>query len=243
MAKREIKHYLGNVIYKYNDQVPWTKTDQTMADALAQCLTVNDQIMGKANDLLKLSLEVSKSVKQGNETYQKVAVMLNEAQKLAGGYVGAMELGQVSFVDKLSEATNIASDAIVSQNESLTAAHANYGRSVDFRNELVHEQEEVSEKVFGKLNDLFLLGYNDGNVATDLVSFDKAVENVRATLSVCSDRFDGQLNAVHHTNRDFELLLTRVEGQQNVWSEFCSSLVLIEYIGKLRSGVQSSSVN
>lgn len=243
MAKREIKHRLGKIEYEYNDEVTWTKVDQQMADGLAHCLLTSEKIIEEVNALLKQSMEISKGVDQGNKTFKNVGALLKEAQIVAGGYIGAIELGQLSIADKLVEATNLANDALQEQNKALTEVHATYSVVLDAHNKLVEADEEAKEKVYDQLTKLFALGYETENLATDLTSFDRAEDRVRELLSFNDRTQERLLNAVLNTTRDFELLLAKVEGQQNVWTEFCSGLILIEYIGKLRSGNQSTSVN
>jgi hypothetical protein len=243
MAIRQIKHRLGNIEYEYNDQIPWTATDQKMVDGLAHCFLVSDKSMEDADAVLKRSMNISKSVEEGNETFKKVAEVLQHAQVVAGGYVGALELGQFSIADTLSEATNLANDAIQKQNAVLTAAHVEYSAILDSHNKLVDVVEEDNEKVYGQLTGLFKLGYEAENIATDLMSFDQASERAREVLSFNDRAQERKLDAVISTTCDFELLLAKVEGQQNVWTEFGSRMILIEYIGKIRSGNQSTSFN
>lgn len=243
MATRQIKHRLGQIEYEYNDLIPWTEADQQMADGLAHCLLASDRSMEEADVVFKRSMGVSKSVREGNETFEKVAALLKDAQALAGGYIGAIELGMFSIAQQLSDATNLASDAILNQHAVLTAAHAEYSAVVDARNALLNTEEEENEKIYEQLNGLYLLGYEAENLATELMSFDRAMESVRSVLSVCGRAQEQKLEAVFNTSRDFELLLARVDGQQKVWEAFGLSLILIEYIGKLRSGNQQSSFN
>jgi hypothetical protein len=243
MAIRQIKHRLGNIEYEYNDQIPWTATDQKMVDGLAHCFLVSDKSMEDADAVLKRSMKVSKSVKEGNEFFKKVAEVLKQAQLVAGGYVGAIELGQLSIANALAEATNLANDAFQKQSEVLTAAHAEYSAVLDSRNKLVDEAEEDNAEVYNQLTGLFKLGYEAENIATDLMSFDQASERAREVLSFNDRAQERKLDAVISTTCDFELLLAKVEGQQNVWTEFGSRMILIEYIGKIRSGNQSTSFN
>jgi hypothetical protein len=143
----------------------------------------------------------------------------------------------------LSEATNLANDAIQKQNAVLTAAHVEYSAILDSHNKLVDVVEEDNEKVYGQLTGLFKLGYEAENIATDLMSFDQASERAREVLSFNERTQERMLDAVLSTTRDFEMLLAKLEGQQNVWTEFGSRMILIEYIGKIRSGNQSTSFN
>lgn len=243
MATREIKHKLGTITYEYNDQVPWTETDQKMADGLAQCLLVNEKASETVDAILKRSIELSKHIKRLTEYHETVGELLKKAQDIAGGYVGAIELGQYAIADQLSEATNLANDAIQQQNKDATAVHADYSSLIDDYNKQT-EQEEIDEDgVYAQISGLFTLGYETENLATELASFDRASENVRAVLSVTNRTQEGKLNCVFNTTRDYELLLSQINGQQKVWDEYCSRLILIEYIGKLRSGTQTTSFN
>jgi hypothetical protein len=241
-AKRVIKYRFGTVEYEYNDQVPWTDTDQQMADGLAKCLLTCDHSAGVAEALWKRSTELSEHVERLNAAHATVGQKLKKAQDAAGGYVGAMELGQYSYADIIVEATNAANDAIQEQNKEATEVHALYSQLVDGRNRKLLQDEELEEE-YGILDDLFQLGYEAGDVATDLMSFDRAIEQVRAILSVSNTSQSAHLDRVHEINRDFELLLAKIDGQQKVWEEYLSRLVLIEYIGKLRTGTSTLGFN
>lgn len=243
MAKREINYRLGKIEYEYNDQVPWTEMDQHMADVLAHCLLANDQSSEVTDAIFKRGIELSEHIKRIDATHGKVGELLKKAQDIAGGYVGAIELGKFAIADMIVEATNEASEAIQQQNKEATAVHAHYSKLIDDRNQKVEQDEMDIEEIYGKLNGLLLLGYQAEDVATDLVSFDRASEMVRAVLSVGDQGQGSKLDAVYNKIRDFELLLAKIDGQQKVWEEYCSRLILIEYIGKLRSGNQPTSFN
>jgi|GEM_PF-1567974 len=243
MEKRIIKHRLGDITYEYNDQVPWTDTDQQMADGLAHCLLTNDQRSEEVEAFFKRNMELSKHLKRLHPYHQTVGELLKKAQDIAGGYVGAIELGKFEIADQIVDATTNANDAIQQQNKDATEVHAIYSSLVADRNKHVEQDEADDEDVYDKLGDLFLIGHDAENVATDLVSFDRAEEKVRAILSVGDRRRESLVDAVLNTTRDFELLLAKIDGQQKVWEEYCSRLILIEYIGKLRSGNQPMSFN
>lgn len=243
MASKKLKHKLGTVEYEYNDQVAWTETDQLMADGVAHCLLTNDRAVEETDALWKRSMELDKDIERLNELHTKVGELLKKAQDLAGGYVGAMELGQFSYADLMVEATNAANDAIQEQNRDATEVHGRYSALNTDRNLRLEQDEKDGEEVYSKLNDLFLVGYEAGNVATDLMSFDDATERVRSILSVSDQHQSSKIDRVYEVIRDFELLLAKIDGQQKVWEEYCSRLILIEYIGKLRSGNSAVSFN
>lgn len=243
METRNISHRYGSLNYLFNNEIAWTETDQQMADGVAHCILVTERNLDEADALFKRSSELRKSIEAMNEAHKAVGGKLKMAQDLAGGYVGALELGQYSIADMLSEAVNTANEAIQTQNAEIRELHAVYTALLDDHKAIVDREESEDIAIYDNLNSLFLLGYEAKDLATDLESFDRAIEMLRAVLSNNDRTQENKMNYVVEITRDYELLQARIEGQQFVWEEFCARLVLIEYIGKLRSGTQSSSFN
>jgi hypothetical protein len=243
MAKRQIKHRLGQVEYDYNDQIPWTENDQKMADGLARCVLTSEGSMEQTDIVFNQAVELSKRVEAANEQYKSVQEAMQLAQTIASGYVGAIELNQFSIAETLSEAVNIASAMIAAQGQELLAIYDEYATTFDARNRVFDQAEEDNVTVYDELNGLFTLGYHTEGLATELMSFEDAKERLQGLISMNDRTEENKLDYVLEVNRDYELLQARVEGLHQVWEEFASRLLLIEYIGKLRSGHQELGIN
>lgn len=243
MKTRSIKYKMGEVGYLYNPALNWTKQDQQLADLMAKSILCSENMLQETNAYHERTTEMRKWLRDRLEKFEKVGDALEKAQQIAGGYVGAIELGQFQIAEMLSDAINAANDAIQEQNEAFREHHPTYEQFVNDHNLIQDAHEEQTELVYQELSTAVLEAFKHEDLATDMVSFDRTMEQVRAIISVNTASEEQLLRLAVDVMHELEILYAKVEGQQNVWEEFCNRLVLIEYIGKLRSDSGQASFN
>ncbi len=240
---REIIHKLGKVAYRYNSDSAWTETDQELADHLAQKILTVEGHLDQAEEMGKRATKISKWIADRTVKFEETAAALKDAQDVASGYVGALELGQFSIAEELSKAVNKANGAIQEQNAAARKYHKQYEQLIADHNELQDKHEQELDELARQYYPLFKKAAEMDELATDIESYDMAEEQSKAVFSVNGQRIASLLSYCLDVIHQYDMLLAKIEGQQNVWSEFCSRMVLIEYIGKLRSGSAGISFN
>lgn len=243
MALRKLKHRFGEIQYEFDKNADWTDTDQRLADLLAKALLCSESNLLAIEELGKRTRELNKWINTGVKSWESSGKTLKIAQEIAGGYVGALELGQYSIAETLSDALNAANQKIQEQNKNITSMHPFYEKLVADHNALQENHEASLDDCHSQLSDATMVGFKDKSIATDMVSFDKAQESLNAVVGVNSRAEEQNFNRTLEVIADYNLLHARIEGQQNVWEEFCARMVLIEYIGKLHSGNKGISFN
>ena len=243
MATREIKHRFGKLQYEFDKSINWTQTDQQLADLLAKMLLLSESHLLAAEELGKRAAELNKWVAERTDEWKESGKTLKVAQEIAGGYVGALELGQYSIAEKLSGAVNAANDKIQEQNAHIRGMHPSYKMLIADHNAIQEQHETNLDQSHYQLSETTIKAFKTESIATDMVSFDRAIESLRAVMSVNSKAEEQNLNRTLEVIADYNLLCAQIEGQQNVWEEFCSRMVLIEYIGKLHNDSRGISFN
>ncbi|MCF8464417.1 MAG: hypothetical protein K9G41_06235 [Flavobacteriales bacterium] len=243
MATKEVLHKFGKLNFEFDDARRWTDGDQQLANHLQ---TATKDLEAFANDASKLTNEASefgKLLKDREELHAETGVNLKAAREKADRYIGELELKRPNLSDELCEVINIASDAIQMQNASIRNIHQQYCSLNERANKLQGAFEELCNRISDEERALFAALVNDEAIATELCSFDDACQELCALMSHYGGRVDAHVDYVHSVVDRYNELSLRVEWQQDVWTELCSRLVLIEYIGKLNSGKQEIILN
>ena len=243
MAQRKIKHRLGEIQFDYSDTAKWSATDQRLADLLAKTLLCSESNLLNTEALGKRTAKLHKWIVQTQTAFEETGKALEAAQEIAGGYVGAIELGQYSIAHTLSDAVNFASKKLQAQSKNIRGMHPNYSQLVTDHNLMQEQHDEDLEQAYQELSAFELDAFGEETIATDMLSFDKAVEKLKALVSVNSRAEEQLFNRTLEVIADYNLLSAKIEGQQNVWKEFCYRMVLIEYIGKMRNDNKGISFN
>lgn len=243
METKEIAHRLGKVHYKYDATRPWSDADQQLQDHITQTIQRLQEFHDTAEQILKDSGNLSKVIKDRETLHKEVQEKLSAARQKANNYIVELEMKRPNLSEEISEAINTANDAIQIQNASIRKTHATYSELLDRTNRLQEAFLQYSEQSDPHGSELFIQHANNDTLATDMMSFHDAGDQLADLFSHYDRRIESLIDHSRSVSSEFETLCLKVEWQQDVWTELCSRLVLIEYIGKLNSGTHLTSLN
>lgn len=243
METKEIAHRLGNIQYQYDATRPWTDADQQLHDHITHTIARLEAFQESAEKILDDAANLSNTIKDRQALHREVGEKLNAAREKANRYIAELEMKRPNLSEELSEAINTANDAIQIQNASIRKTHTTYAELLDRTNQLQEAFLQYSEESNPQGSELFVQHANNDTLATDIMSFYNAEERLTDLYSHYHRRIESLIDHSRSVSSEFETLCIRVEWQQDVWTELCSRLVLIEYIGKLNSGTHLTSLN
>lgn len=236
MEIRQIKCRIGQIEYPYNDQVPWTHTDQQMADGLAHAIILCDDAVEEVKALAAKAERLSKLLEAANSHYLVVEPILREAQDLATIVQESLEIGKYPKGDELDQAVNRANEELHLLAEQCSVLHHHYVEVLDIFNHIVTRDESHTIRIYDELSSLFTLGCNAPELATDLMGFNDAIEDLESSISYQGNIEKDLLKYVDSVIRDYEMLSVQREGQIRLWEEFGYRLELLQLIIDRHSG-------